>query len=83
MNIWLAAAAVLVVALVPLLAVAARAGFLAGLVALEVAGTLTAAVLLLVAEGTNRQAFADLALVLAVVSLAGAFAFVRYLEREG
>jgi multisubunit Na+/H+ antiporter MnhF subunit len=37
--------------------------------------------LLLLAEGTHSQSFADLALVLAVVSFVGAVAFLHFLER--
>ena len=83
MNGWLWAATVLVAALAPLLVVAVRRPAIEALVALEVAGVITSVILLLVSEGTNRQPFADLALVLAVVSLAGAMAFVRYFERVG
>jgi multisubunit Na+/H+ antiporter MnhF subunit len=50
-------------------------------IALEAAGVDAALILLLLAEGTRRQPFADLAIVLAVMSFAGAIAFVRFLER--
>jgi len=36
--------------------------------------------LLLIAQGTNRQPFGDLALVLAVVSFVGAIAYLRFVE---
>ena len=36
--------------------------------------------LLLVARGTDREPFADLALVLAVVSFVGAIAYLRFVE---
>jgi multisubunit Na+/H+ antiporter MnhF subunit len=74
---------VLVAALTPLIVVAVRRPPIEGLIALEVAGVIASVILLLVSEGTNRQPFADLALVLAVTSLAGALAFVRYFERVG
>jgi multisubunit Na+/H+ antiporter MnhF subunit len=80
-NGWLWAATILVAALVPLLAVAARRPPLEALVALEVAGTLSSAALLVLAEGANRQAFADLALALGLLSFAGAVTFLRFLER--
>jgi multicomponent Na+:H+ antiporter subunit F len=80
-NGWLWAAAVLVVALVPLMLVAARRGPADGLVALQAAGTDGALAALLMAEGTHRQPFADVALVLAVTSFAGAIAFVHFVER--
>jgi multisubunit Na+/H+ antiporter MnhF subunit len=81
MNEWLWAAAVLTIALAALVPVAMRRPLLEGVVALEVAGADATLVLLLLAEGTRRQAFADLALVLAACSFAGAIAFVRFAER--
>ena len=81
MNGWLWAATVPVALLVPLLAVAVRRPALEGVIALEVAGMTSAVALLLLSEGTNRQAFADLAVVLAILSFAGALAFLRFLER--
>jgi multisubunit Na+/H+ antiporter MnhF subunit len=46
------------------------------------AGVIAVLVLLLLAEGFQRQPFVDLALVLALLSFVGALAFVRYMERE-
>jgi multicomponent Na+:H+ antiporter subunit F len=81
MNVWLWSAAALVVPLAGLAIVAIRRPVLEGVVALEVAGVDAVLILLLLAEGTRRQAFADLAIVLAVMSFAGGIAFVRFLER--
>jgi multisubunit Na+/H+ antiporter MnhF subunit len=81
MNVWLWAAAVLVVPLAGLALVAIRRPPLEGVVALEVAGVDAVLILLLLAEGTRRQAFADLAIVLAALSFVGGIAFVRFLER--
>jgi multisubunit Na+/H+ antiporter MnhF subunit len=81
MNAWLWAAAVLVVPLAGLAVVAVRRPVLEGVIALEAAGVDAALILLLLAEGTRRQPFADLAIVLAVMSFAGGIAFVRFLER--
>jgi multisubunit Na+/H+ antiporter MnhF subunit len=83
MNGWLWAATVLTVGLVPLVAVAALARPLHGLVAAEAAGTDAALIMLLIAEGTKSQSFATLALILAVASFIGSLAFVRFLERLG
>jgi multicomponent Na+:H+ antiporter subunit F len=83
MNGWVLAAIVLVLGgLVPCLAVSLRASAMEGLVALELAGMISVLVLLLLAEGFQRQPFVDLALVLAVLSFVGTLAFVRYMERE-
>ncbi|QEC48232.1 hypothetical protein FSW04_12095 [Baekduia soli] len=80
MNGWLWAASGLTAALLPLLVVAVRRPALDGLVALEVAGTLSSVALLLLSQGTNRQAFADLAVALGLLSFIGAVAFLRFLE---
>jgi multisubunit Na+/H+ antiporter MnhF subunit len=61
--------------------VAVRRPLLEGVVALEAAGVATTLALLLLAEGTRRQSFADLALVLGVTSFAGAIAFIRFAGR--
>lgn len=81
MNQWLWAAAVLTAALTALVVVAIRRPLLEGVVALEAAGVNAALVLLMIAEGTRRQPFGDLALVLAVTSFAGALAFLRFGRR--
>jgi multisubunit Na+/H+ antiporter MnhF subunit len=86
MNGWLWAATVLAAALVPLLAVAAFAHPLAGLVAIEAAGVDAALALLLFAEGTQSQSFAALSLIAAVMSFVGSIAYIRFLgevERVG
>jgi multisubunit Na+/H+ antiporter MnhF subunit len=81
MNEWLWAAAVLTVLVLGLTLVAALRPAGDGLVAIELAGTLVALTLLLLAEGTHRQGFVDLALVLAVMSFIGFIAFIRFLGR--
>ena len=80
MNGWLWAAAVLVAALVPLAVLCTRLPAPEGVVALEAAGIDTVLALLLIAQGTDRQPFGDLALVLAVVSFVGAVAYLRFVE---
>ena len=80
MNGWLWAAAVLAVALVPLAVLCARLPAPEGVVAMEAAGADAVLALLLLAEGTRRQPFGDLALVLAVVSFVGAIAYLRFVE---
>ena len=80
MSGWLWAASALVAALVPLLVGGVRLPAPEGVVALEAAGADATLALLLIAEGTGRQPFADLALVLAVVSFVGAIAYLRFVE---
>ena len=82
MNEWLWAAVVLIALILALTWVAARRHAADGLVALELAGTLAALVMMLIAEGTRRQGFIDLGLVLGVMSFIGVIAFVRFMRRE-
>ena len=82
MNYWLAAAAALTVCLVPCAVVCMRAGRLAGLAALELAGSLTTGILMLLAESYRRQPFIDLALVFGALSVIGAIVFARLMEQD-
>lgn len=82
MNEWEIAAAVLGVAVLPCLAVCAFSGAMRALVAMELAGTLIATVLMLLAEGFHRQPFIDLALLLALLSIVGGMAFARLMEHD-
>ena len=82
MNEWLLAAVVLGICLIPCAAVCVFAGPLSGLAALEVAGALTTAVLMLLAEGFHRQPFIDLAVVFGALSVIGAIIFARLLEHD-
>jgi len=82
MSEWQIAAAVLSAALVPCGWVCLRGSFADGVVAVQLAGTVAALALLVLAEGERRQPFADLALVLAVLSFAGTLIFLRFLERQ-
>lgn len=82
MNAWLLAAVVLTVALIGCGAICCFVSPMDGVVVLEVAGVVATTVLLLMSEGLHRQTFVDLALVFAVLSLIGALAFVRMLERR-
>jgi len=80
-NAWLIATTVLLLGLVPCLAVMLRGSVVEALVGLEMAGVLETVVLLLLAEGFHRPPFFDLALVLALLTLAGGLVFARMLER--
>jgi multisubunit Na+/H+ antiporter MnhF subunit len=57
-------------------------GIADALIAMEIAGTLASSVLLVLAEGLQRQPFVDLAVTLAVLSLVGALVIARMLEDE-
>jgi multisubunit Na+/H+ antiporter MnhF subunit len=82
MNEWEIAAAVLAGAIVPCLGVCVFSTALSALVALELAGTLLASALMALCEGFHRQPFIDLALIFAFMSVLGAFAFARLMERD-
>jgi multicomponent Na+:H+ antiporter subunit F len=82
MNTWLVAAAVLSAGLAACGAGCLLYDVIDALVALELAGVLVTAILMLLAEGTHRQAFIDLAVVFAVLDFAGSLTFARLLERH-
>jgi multisubunit Na+/H+ antiporter MnhF subunit len=82
MNEWLVAATVLVGLLIACGAVAALADPVSGVIALEVAGIVATTTLLLLSEGTHRQSFVDLALVLGFLIIPGGLVFVRLMERR-
>jgi multisubunit Na+/H+ antiporter MnhF subunit len=82
MSQWLLGAAVLAVCLVPCAAICFHAGPLSGLAALQVAGGLTTAILILLAEAFRRQPFIDLALVFGALVVVGGIIFARMLERD-
>jgi multicomponent Na+:H+ antiporter subunit F len=81
MNIWLWAALVLMVCLIPCGIACLRGDIWRRLVGLEAAGMIASLILLLLAEGFHRAPFADLALALALLSFGGGLVFVRFLER--
>jgi multisubunit Na+/H+ antiporter MnhF subunit len=83
MNEWIIASVVLLIGgLVPCLIVCVRVSAMEGLVALQLAGEVVALVLLLLAQGFQRQPFADLAIILAVLSFVGSLVFVRFMEER-
>lgn len=82
MNEWEVAAAVLGAAIVPCLAVCTFTGAMRALASLELAGTLLSSALMALCEGFHRQPFMDLALAFALLSMLGALAFARLMERD-
>ena len=82
MNVWLIAALALLPGLVACGVTCVCFDVLDALVALELAGVMSTLELMLLAEGTHRQPFIDLALALAVMSFIGSLVFVRLLERR-
>ncbi len=80
MNVWLIAALALLPALLACGVVSFRSSALSGLVAMELASAISVVELMLFSEGTHRQPFVDLALVLAVMGFIGSLAFARLME---
>lgn len=81
-TIWHLAAIALLVGLGPCGWVCVRCGFAEGLVASQLAGTVAALALLVLAQGEVRQPFADLALILIVLSFVGSLVAARFLEES-
>ncbi|MFD0279442.1 monovalent cation/H+ antiporter complex subunit F [Kitasatospora sp. NPDC127111] len=83
MNAWLLAAAVLAAGgLGPCLLLGLRGEPRQRLAGLNLAATVTAAVLLLLAQGFGRPSYTDLALDLAVLAPAGTLVFTRFLAGQ-
>ena len=78
MNVWLVAATVLLLGLVPCCWVLLRGKVNDALVAVELASTLVTLVLLLLAEGFHRSSYFELSIVLAALSFVGSLLFVRF-----
>jgi multisubunit Na+/H+ antiporter MnhF subunit len=78
-NVWLIGATVLLVGLLPCLWLGVRGSASDALVGLELAGTLVAVVLLLLAEGFHRPAYFVLPLIASVLAFVGVLVFVRFL----
>ena len=76
------AASALTVGLAALLVVALRGRRIDGVIALEAAGADAALIMLLLSQGTDRQPFADLAIVLAVMSFTGSIVYLRFMDGD-
>lgn len=81
MNCWSIAALAMMICLIPCAGACLRGDAIDRLVALEAATVILSLILLLIAEGMGRQAFADLGLMMALLSFAGGLVFARFLGR--
>ena len=81
MNLWLWAAAGVLLSLVPCGVACFRGGVGDRLVGLEMTGALVTVELLLLAEGFHRPSFFDLPLTLALLSFGGGMVFARFVQR--
>lgn len=83
MSTWLLASIVLLCGMIPCLIGCARGDEVQGLPALSLAGVVAVVLLITLTEAFHRQAFIDLAVVLATASMVGALAFIRFMARRG
>jgi len=82
-NTWLvAAAALLVVGMLPAVVVAGRGDLLDRLAGLGMAGVVATLEMLLLSEGYQRSSYVDAGLVLAALSLTGSLVFARLVVRQ-
>jgi multisubunit Na+/H+ antiporter MnhF subunit len=81
-NGWLLAATVLTGGMGLCVVGCARVSLGAALVAVELAGTIASVVLLAIAAGTSREAFGDLAVAIALLTVSSALIYARYLGRR-
>ena len=83
MNTWLvAAAALLVVGMLPAVVVTGRGDLLDRLAGLGMAGVVATLEMLLLSEGYQRSSYVDAGLVLAALSLTGSLVFARLVVRQ-
>jgi multicomponent Na+:H+ antiporter subunit F len=80
-NLWLLAAAGMMLSLVPCIITCLRGKPMERLVGLEMAGVVTTLLLALLSQGFHRIPFYDLALTLALLSFGSGLVFARFLER--
>lgn len=81
MNIWLMAALIILLCLIPCGWVCFRGSVMERFAALQMAQLLAVIVMLLMAEGYQRSIYFDLALVLGSLSFASGLVYIRFLER--
>lgn len=83
MTIWLVAAAILLLGLIPCGVVSLRRSPVEALVGLEAGTVVLVLALLALSVGFDRSFYADVAVVMAVLSFAGGMVFARFMERWG
>jgi multicomponent Na+:H+ antiporter subunit F len=79
-SVWLAAAAALLIALIPCGFVAGRGSPMERLLGFELAGPIGSTALVAMAEGFGRSVYMDVALVFTVVNFVATLAYVRLFE---
>lgn len=82
MNAWWLGCLVLLASFAACGVAALRGNLSTRLVSMQMAGTLTTAMLLVLAQALRRPSLFDLALVMALLTLPAALVFVRYLGND-
>jgi multicomponent Na+:H+ antiporter subunit F len=82
MNVWLWGATALLLGIVPCGWTAMRASRVDALVALELAGTVSTLVLVLLSEGFDRASYMGVPVALAFMSLVGSLLIARLIGRH-
>lgn len=80
--LYLIAAVALLAGWLPAVAVALRARAIDGMVAVQLAGTLTTLFLICLAVGLHQSAFASVALIAAVCTIVSGLVWARFLDRK-
>lgn len=81
MNVWLITAVFFVACLIPSMVRCMRGTELDRLTGLEAGALIITQIVLLLSQALQREFLCDLALALALLSLAGGLVFVHFLER--
>jgi multisubunit Na+/H+ antiporter MnhF subunit len=81
-NVWLWAAAALLLGFLPCGWLALRASRVDALVGLQTAGTMSTLVLVLLSEGFHRSSYMGLALTLSLLGFVGPLLIARFLGRH-
>ncbi|MDA8165482.1 MAG: monovalent cation/H+ antiporter complex subunit F [Desulfobacteraceae bacterium] len=81
MNLWLAFAAIFIIAMLPCMILCLRGPIMERFVGFQMAQVLTVIAMLVISEGLGRDIYFDAALAVAMMSFASSLVFLRFLER--
>jgi len=81
MNIWLLAAAAMMLGFIPCGVICCRAPTIDRLVGMQLAGVVGVLTLILLARGYERPSYEDAALCVAILSYPGSLVYAHFMER--
>jgi len=81
MNIWLIIAVIFLLEMIPCIIVAVIEKIMERFVAFQMVQVMAVLVMLLLAQGFNRDIYFDLAVTMSVLALASGLVYARFLER--